>query len=46
LRCRTVDATCRRISAARSGATYEGTLFTPEPEPSICDNNVASISSR
>ena len=46
LRWRTVDAMCRLMSAAKSGATYEGTRFTPEPEPSICDSNVASISSR
>lgn len=44
-RCRILDANRRRISAAKSGATYDGTLFIPELLPSMCDNNVASMSS-
>lgn len=34
------------MSAARSGATYDGTLLTPDPLPSIWDSKVASMSSR
>lgn len=33
------------MSAARSGATYDGTRFTPDPPPSMRDSSVASRSS-
>lgn len=36
----------RRMSDARSGATYDGTLLMPGPEPDIWESSIGNISSR